>query len=574
MNVLKRLIPYLRPYRVSIIVTLLLGVALSSVGIMAAKLIKIVTDDIFVGKDLELLRVVPLYFVGLYVVAGVVRFIHLYILRYTGDQVAVDIRSDLQDKYSKLGLEILGRYNTGALISRTMNDVNMMQLGLTLAADIIKEPFAIVALVGYLLYANWRLTLAVAIVVPILVLISKSLGRSVRKYSHEMQRSNEEFTSVTKETLDGIRIVKAFKLESRLLQRFKDVGSRFLFTRRQIISREEAVGPVFEFLASVVVAGLVLYMGWEIIKGRATTGDFISFVGVLGMLQNPIKKLQDAHVRLQHTITACQRVFEVLDMPETVLEPEQAGLKPVSWPQPWKKLQFENVSFSYGDRVILDGVNFEVSRGEIVALVGPSGAGKTTLVNLLLRFFDVTGGAIKADDIDLRCFPLSDLRSQFAMVNQDVFLFNESVRDNVSSGQASTDESIKRALQVANALAVVDGLPHGLDSLVGDRGTKLSGGERQRISIARAVFKNAPILILDEATSSLDSKSEREVQEALDHLVEGRTTFVIAHRLSTIQKADRILVLDQGKIVEQGTHDELIKKNGLYQHLHSIQFSV
>jgi subfamily B ATP-binding cassette protein MsbA len=583
MESIKRLFPYLKPYRGTIIITLFLGVLLGATNLGMAKIVQVVNDDIFIKKDQRMLMIVPIAAVLLYLVMGILRYFHMYMLRYTGDRISVDIRNDLQSQYANLSLDFHTENSSGGLISKTMNDVVLVQLGLTLLADVVREPLTIVALLGYLFYTNWMLASTIFLAAPVVIIASKSLGRSVRKYSHMMQETNEEWTSTIKETVDGIRVVKAFGLENHMIGKFKKVADKFLFTRRKILSREELAGPVFELMAAIVVSGILYFAGWQIIQGKMTPGEFLAIISVLAMLQGPIKKLQDAHVRIQHTIAAAQRVFSIVDTPIKVQDPEKQNRLSKTWPENWDTIDFKNVQFTYGNHPILRGINLTVRRGEVIAIVGASGAGKTTLVNLLPRFYDVQGGQVTIGGTDIRDFKVRDLRGHIGLVTQDVFLFNESIKANILASEGGKSQSgkelmvnnqrVQEALEAAHAASFVNRLPAKTDTIVGDRGAKLSGGERQRISIARAVFKNAPILILDEATSSLDSQSEQEVQRALDELMQGRTTFVIAHRLSTIQKAHRIIVLSEGKIIEEGNHTELLQRQGAYQKLHSIQFS-
>ncbi len=573
MQSVKRLLPYLKPYRATIFFTLLLGVLMSSISLGTAKLLKTVVDDIFVAKSSEMLVLAPFIIVGLYLLSGIIRFFHMFLLRYTGDVIAIDIRNDLQIKYMHLSLDFHGANSTGSLISKTMNDVILIQSGLTLLADVVREPVNALALLGYLFYVNWKLTCITIIAAPVLIMGSKSLGRSVRKYSRSMQEILEELTNALKETLDGIRIIKAFGLENHMRNRFQRATKSFLSIRKHILSREELAGPVFELMGAITIAAILYYAGTQALRGETTIGAFTSFVFVLGLLQAPIKKLQDAHVRLQHTVAASQRIFSILDSPISVKDPEDSGMQSKPWPHDWQTVEFKDVKFSYGNREVLNGVNLRVARGEVVAIVGSSGAGKTTLVNLLPRFYDITAGSIEIGGTDIRNMKLADLRKHIGLVSQDVFLFNEGIRDNIVAGQSSNDqERVFDAVQAAHAQEFVGKLPAKLGTIVGERGSKLSGGERQRISIARALYKNSPILILDEATSSLDSESEKTVQAALDELMKGRTTFVIAHRLSTIQKAHRIVVVSEGKIVEVGSHSELIIQKGIYHKLYTNQF--
>jgi subfamily B ATP-binding cassette protein MsbA len=569
---IKRLIPYLKPYQVPIITALILGLVLSAIQVAQAQLVRKITDDVLVGKSPKMLIIIPLAIIAVYFFNGVVRFFHMFLLRFTGEKIAFDIRNELQSRYSNLSLNFHGENSSGSLISKTTNDVINIQAGLGLLADVVKEPITALVFLGYLFHLNWKLTLLSIVSLPVLILASRNLGRSVRKYSLVQQKMFEQFTDVLKETLDGIRIVKAFSLEFHMQERFRKVTDGILQIRRKILRREEISGPVFELIGAITVAGIIYFVGYQIIRGETTVGTFMAFIFALMSFQGPIKKLQDAHVRMQHTVASTQRVFAILDTPILVKDPEFSKRTVKPWPIDWQEVHFEDVSFSYGSKIILDRISLNIKRGEVVAIVGASGAGKTTLVNLLPRFFDVSGGAVKIGGVDVRDMTLMNLRAHIGLVTQDVFLFNETIRENIVGSEKLVDDvRIEGALEAAHAATFIERFPDKMETIVGERGSKLSGGERQRVSIARALFKDAPILILDEATSSLDSQSEKIVQEALDELMKGRTTFVIAHRLSTIQKAHRIIVLSEGKIAEQGSHQELLGKQGLYHKLHSTQ---
>ncbi|MBK9293055.1 MAG: ABC transporter ATP-binding protein [Oligoflexia bacterium] len=553
--------------------TLFLGILLSGVTIGTARLVQLIIDEVFVQKRKEILLLAPFAIVAIYLVSGVIRFIHMFYLKLTTEKIGFDIRSKLQAHFAHMSLDFHTGNSSGALMSKTIHDVISIQQGLGLMADIIREPISALAMLGYLFYVDWKLTLITFFSAPILIAASRSLGKSVRKYSHIQQYIMENIMLTLKETLDGIRVIKAFTLEKHMKDKFQNILGQMVATRKKILMREEISGPVFELLAAMTFGGILFYAGSEAIKGNNTVGAFMSYVFVLGSMQGPIKKLQDAHVRLQHAIASTQRVFEVLDSPITVKEPYEVERIQKNWDPNWKTIEYKNVHFSYGNKEVLKGINLKVNRGEVLAIVGGSGGGKTTLVNLLPRFYDVTIGEILIDGVDVRDFSTQDLRANIGLVTQDVFLFNETIRENIIAGQVNYNpQKIKEALSAANAENFVQRLQNKEEAVVGDRGALLSGGERQRLSIARALFKNTPILILDEATSSLDSESEKLVQQALDQLMEGRTTFVIAHRLSTIQNADRIVVLSDGKIVEQGRHAELLQKQGTYFSLHKHQF--
>lgn len=573
MSVLKRLIPFLKPYKFTIVATLSLGVLLSGVTIGTARLVQIIIDQVFVDKNQKFLLIAPFAIVGIYLVSGAIRFVHMFFLKLTSEKIGLDIRSKLQSQFAYMSLEFHAGNSSGALMSKTIHDVISVQQGLGLLADIVREPLSAIAMLCYLFYVDWKLTIITFISAPILIIASRSLGKSVRKYSHVQQFIMENVTLTLKETLDGIRVIKAFTLEKHMKDKFQNILNQMVAIRKKILMREEVSGPVFELLAAMTFGGILYYAGSQAIQGNNTVGAFMSYVFVLGSMQGPIKKLQDAHVRLQHAVASTTRIFEILDAPVTVKEPEEVGRIRKQWNPEWKTIEYRNVCFSYGNKEVLKGVNLTVNRGEVVAIVGGSGGGKTTLVNLLPRFYDVTSGQILVDGVDVRDFSTPDLRKNIGLVTQDVFLFNETIRENIIAGQSEYSlQKIREALTAANAENFVKNLHNKEEAIVGDRGSLLSGGERQRVSIARAVFKNTPILILDEATSSLDSESEKLVQQALEKLMNGRTTFVIAHRLSTIQNADRIIVLSEGKIIEQGKHADLLSKQGAYYSLHRHQF--
>ncbi len=562
---LKKLWPYLKVFRGRIVLVIALGALMSLTASGAAMMGKNLFDDGFGKRDLNVLGNICLALVGLYFIHGIARYFHLYVLKVTTERILVQIQKDLQSKYLRLSQSFHSQNDSGASISKIINDVSAIQWGLNTVADVIREPLLVVFLMAWIIYLDWKLTILLAVVTPVIVVVLGSLGRSVRKYSRGQQETLEKLTSTLKETLDGLKVIQSFRLENEMKRRLLAVVDTYLHARKKIISRQESAGPITEFVGVVAFAGAAFYIGAEIIHERATVGSFVSYIAALGMLQNPIKKIQDGYIRLQQTVASVDRIFEVLNDTREVAE--VADPKP--FPAHWDRVEFRDISFSYQERPILKNITFSVKKGEVVALVGESGSGKSTLMNLLERFIDPTAGSIHVGGVDIRELKLSELRSSIGLVTQDVFLFNDTLETNVRMGSIEArDESsaarVQRAIQLSNAQEFVEKRSGGLLSSAGERGSLLSGGERQRISIARAIYKNAPILILDEATSALDSASELEVQKGLDRLMEGRTTFVIAHRLSTVLNADRILVLDQGRVAESGTHDELLLKQGLY----------
>ncbi len=567
MKNLTKLWPYLRPYKVKLTWVFLLGLIMNAAFGRNIMIAKKLMDDGFAKQDLHLLSMLCLQIIGLMIIYAIARYFHLYNLKLTAERVSVQIQKDLQSKYMSLSLNYHSGSDSGGHISKVLNDVGNLQFGMTIFADLLREPFLILFCLGTLFYLDWRLTTALFLLLPFVILL-KQVGRSVRKYSYSQQESLEKFTSTLKETLDGLRVIQSFNLETEMRSRLQRVVDVYLHARSKIISRQEGSGPVTNLVAAFMFSGAAYYMGTRISAGTATSGDFIGIITALGMIGNPINKIQDAYVRVQPTIASIDRIFSVLENQQVVPQPAN----PRAFPTSWESIEFRGVQFRYGNNTVLKEVDLTVKKGEVIALVGESGSGKSTLVNLLERFIDPTSGEVFIGNVPLKEIDLTDLRSNISLVTQDVFLFNDSIARNIQAGNFSREIiSVESAAALANASDFIEKKPQKLQSSVGDRGGLLSGGEKQRISIARAMYKNAPILILDEATSALDSASEVEVQKGLDRLMEGRTTFVIAHRLSTVLKADRILVLRDGEIIEDGTHQRLMEQKGRYFEFFQLQ---
>jgi subfamily B ATP-binding cassette protein MsbA len=419
-----------------------------------------------------------------------------------------------------------------------------------------------------LVMMDWKLTFFILAALPIITTVMRQFSRSLRKYGYKNQEAMEDLTKTLKESLDGTRIVQSFNLEQEMRRAFNEKADQVLHATRRIISREEGVGPASESLAAITISTILVYIGHQVFQGNFSTPDFIQFIGYIILLQDGVKKLQGAIIKLQQSAVALERMQSVFDSTQVVPQADD----PVAFPKAWDKITFENVHFGFGEKKVLKGIDLEVKQGEIIALVGSSGGGKSTLVNLLERFFDPTTGRILIGKHDIKDIDLKDLRDHVALVSQDVFLFGDTIERNIHAGNFNKFvEQVPAAAKLANAHDFIMAKQDGYKTRVADQGGGLSGGEKQRVSIARAIFKDAPILILDEATSALDSESELEVQKGLEHLMEGRTAFVIAHRLSTIAKADRILVMKDGQIVEQGNHSNLLEQKGEYFRFHQIQ---
>ncbi len=569
---ISRILEEAKVYKKQLVVVAITGIIYASASALVFKQLQFLMDAL-TAKNIDGAFRVGILIFGLAVAVGIGRYFHIFTMNYVAECITQNIRQKLQQKFMKLNLGFHNTYasGSGGLISRILNDVKVIQDGLRMVADIFSAPLFLVFLFCNLILINWKLTLSLLIIVPIIGVFQKNISRSLRKYLPQGQEALERMTSTIKESLDGVRVIQSFNLEKTMAKKLVDESDGYLEVRKTIHSRVEIMGPVSEFVATLLILGLFLYIGTEIADGRTTMGAFMAFVTSLVALNQPIKKFQESYVRIQEVIVSSQRVYSLIDNPNVVKESE----KNLPFPKDWKQIVYKDVSFAYGRDLILKNVNLIINRGEQVALVGESGSGKSTIVNLLERFFDATSGEILIDGTNILDFNLQALRKNVALVNQDVFLFSDSIERNIQAGNFERSLSDVPAMaKMANANDFIMRMPHGYQSLVGDRGNLLSGGEKQRISIARALFKDAPILILDEATSALDTASEIEVQKGLDHLMEGRTALIIAHRLSTIQNADKIVVLKSGQIAEIGNHQQLLDSKGEYFRFYSLQHRI
>ncbi len=571
-TIYRRMLTYVRPYVPRLLLAMLFMVLASSFQGAVAFLVKPALDDIFINKDATRLALIPFLVLAVYVLKGLFEFAQSYLMSGVGQRVIRDIRDHLYRHLQSLSLSFYMRHPTGVLMSRVTNDVGLMQASITDAVTgLIKDFFAALFLVGVVFYRDWTLALVALIAFPLAFWPIARFGRKLRRTSIRSQEVTGGLTSHLQETISGVKLVKAFGAEEYEVDRFASRNADLYRLSMKVVKVQALTSPLSEMFAGIGAAAVIFYGGYSVVKGISTPGNFFSFMTALFMLYEPVKRLSRINNVIQQGIAAATRVFEVLDTLPEVREKEGApDLPPIRG-----DIAFSHVDFRYGDdgENILKDVDFTVPMGTMVAIVGSSGAGKTTLVDLIPRFYDPRRGAILIDGTDIRDVSLASLRSRIGIVSQHTVLFNDSVRNNIAYGSPGASMAkIEEAARRANAHGFISRLADGYETAVGEQGLKLSGGERQRIAIARALLKDAPILILDEATSALDTESESVVQDALEYLMRGRTTIVIAHRLSTVRNADVIVVLEEGRIVETGRHDELLSRESRYRSFYLKQF--
>jgi subfamily B ATP-binding cassette protein MsbA len=571
MNIYHRLFPFLRPYLVRQFIPALVCMLLFSAtnGVLPF-LVEHIFDDIFAQKNLAALQFLPWVIVGTFLFRGLVNFGSAYLIEYVGQRIVEDLRNALNSHLQSMPLSFFHRTPTGTILSRVTNDTTLVREALTQSsASMMKDATTLFALIIVAFLKDWFLALLAFIVFPAAILPLMGVYKKVRSSSRRGQGSLGNLTALLQETIQGNRVVKAFGMEKYERERFATENSR-LFRHSMKAGRLRAfVPPMVELIAACGIAAVVWYGGASVISGERTQGAFVAFLTAMMLLYEPFKHLTRTNAAIQNGLAAAERLFEVLDERSDVTDrPNAQSLAGIH-----HSLCFNDVWFKYQDDWVLRQINLRIRAGEVVALVGPSGGGKSTLSDLIPRFYDVKKGSITIDGVDIRDVTLQSLRAQIAVVTQFTFLFNDTVRNNIAYGAPSLPlEEVITAAKAANAHDFITALPQGYDTIIGELGVRLSGGQRQRLAIARALLKNAPILILDEATSSLDTESERLVQDAIEQLMVGRTVLVIAHRLSTIQRADRIIVLVDGKIAEEGRHDELLTHNAQYRRLYDLQF--
>jgi len=570
MNLYLRLLQFVKPYWLRLAGAMGCMMCVSAASAASAFLVKPVLDDVFFKKDLTMLKLIPLAIVALFILKGVFDYGQAYLMSFVGQRIITDLREKVYHHLHSLALPFFTKNPTGVLMSRIMNDVNLVQGAVTDAVTgLLKDIFTIIGLVFVIFYRDWRLALIALVVFPVAVYPIVKFGRKLRSYSTRTQMTLADLSTMLLEKISGNRIVKAFNMEEYERRRFSKMNEKLFRIMLKSLRVRAVSHPLMETLGGLGIAAIVFYGGYNVIQGTATPGTFFSFLTALMMLYEPVKRLSNVNNSIQQGLAGASRIFEILDtVPEIRNKPGALDLVRIR-----EGIEFQNVSFKYEEDWVLTNINLKIRAGEVVAFVGSSGGGKTTLANLVPRFYDVNSGRILIDGVDIRDLTVESLRGKIAIVTQQTILFNDTVEQNIAYGNiGEPHEKIVAAAEAAYAHNFIRNLSEGYRTLIGEQGVKLSGGERQRVSIARALLKNAPILILDEATSSLDSESEVEVQKALEFLMQGRTTLVIAHRLSTIRKADRIIVISNGEIVEEGTHEELLESDGEYRKLFLLQF--
>ncbi|NTV42132.1 MAG: lipid A export permease/ATP-binding protein MsbA [Syntrophobacteraceae bacterium] len=571
MGVYTRLLRLAAPHwrRLALAMVCMLGVAGTSGA--SAYLVKPVLDDIFVNKKMDMLELLSMAVMVLFIVKGLCTWGNTYLMSYVGQSIVARLRQQIYDHLQDLSVSYYDRTQTGSIMARIVNDVNQMQSAVSDSiTGLLKDFFSIVGLLVVVFHRDWQLALIAIVVLPVAFLPLVKFGRMLRRTISSTLQTYGNLSVILHETITGHRIVKAFCMEDYEKSRFAEENQTFFGHSMRSVSIRALSSPLMELLGGIGIVCIIVYGGYSVIEGKSTPGNFFSFLTAVIMLYEPVKRLTNVYNAIQQGLAAGLRVFEILDTPSEIQEkPNAVTLAPMK-----ESIEFKDATFRYGDKRVLSGINLKVKAGEIVAIVGVSGAGKSTLVNLIPRFYDIDEGAILIDGTDIRDATLASLRGQIGLVTQQPILFNDTVRNNIAYGSAGkSDEEIFAAARAAHAHDFIIRMPQGFDTIVGEQGVRLSGGERQRLCIARALLKNAPILILDEATSSLDSESEMEVQKALENLMVGRTTLVIAHRLSTIQNAHRIVALADGHIVEEGSHEQLMHTTSEYRRLYELQLS-
>ena len=555
LNSYMRLLSYLKPYWKLLLVSVFFMLLVSGSNLVVPWIIKDVIDKVLNDKDLAMLYLIIVAILVTFLIRAITTFGHRYLMGYIGQAVIKDLRNTLYHHLQKLSISYYDRRRTGDIMSNLTNDIAALQTAIVdNFIQLVQEGAIFIGSFVSMIYLQWKLTMLCLVIVPLVSYTIKFFGKKLHSSGRDVQERLADVTSMLQETIQGVRIVRSFNRGDFEEKRFNDINESSFKATVRSIRQQSQMTPLVEFLSAIAVCAIIWYGGVSVIEGVMTTGELIAFLIYAINLANPTRRLAESFGNIQKSLAAADRVFAILDEKSEIQDKD--GAKPIEVTE--GLVEARHVAFAYEkENPVLTDLNFVARPGQTIAVVGPSGAGKTTIANLLPRFYDVTGGAICIDGVDIRDVTVGSLRDNIGLVPQDTLLFNTTIKENVLYGRLdATDEEVWDAIRAANAEKFIQGLPRGIDTKVGDRGLVLSGGQRQRIAIARAILKNPKILILDEATSALDTESEKIVQDALDKLMVGRTSFVIAHRLSTIKNADQILVLNHGVIEESGTHKD------------------
>lgn len=571
MSTYLRLLAYIKPYYFRLAVAIICIIMAAGANLYVPWILKDVIDKVLVSKDMTMLNTIAIGIIAVFFFRGIFFYGQTYLMSYIGQKVIIDLREKLYRHLQCLSLSFYEQRQTGELMSYVTNDVAAVQGGIVdNMIELVTESSILIGSLVFMFYLDWKLSLLTLFTLPLIAQTIKVFGGKLRNSSRKVQERAADITSVLQESISAIRVIKSFAREDYAIERFNKENHHNFRANMKNSQIMATLTPVIEFLAAIGVTIIIWYGGREVIENRLTTGEMIAFLTYVVNLSNPIKRLSRTYGNIQRALAAADRVFSIIDTKPEIENAQNA----VDLPAVVGEVAFNNLTFAYqtGDAAIR-GFELTARAGQMIAIVGPSGAGKTTLVNLIPRFYDPIAGSVTIDGVDIRTVTLESLRRQIGIVPQETVLFNGTVYENILYGRLDANEAeVIAAAKAANAHNFIEEMAEGYQTQIGERGSKLSGGQRQRISIARAILKDPRILILDEATSALDTESEKLVQEALDKLMLGRTSFVIAHRLSTVQRADKIVVMEKGRLVEIGTHSELLAAGGLYSNLHQVQF--
>lgn len=565
MQFIKKILPYVDGQRAKIFGSVLFGLFLALLKAAQAYLVKPIFDQGLSDQSTfnDALILAGTLF-GLLLLNFPFRFFHFYWIRFVVDKATCSVREDLYRKLQKLPMNYFVKNKQGDLLSKMLNDTIIFSVGIRAMIDLIREPLTAFFMIGLALYRDWQLALVFFGVAPLFVLIFNTSGKLIKRNQGNVQDAIAGMTHNLNEGINGQKITKSFNLQNFVLGRFRKSQDHFFDSQMKTTAIEEVAHPLVELVGGIAFSGIIIFAHHRITTSGMTTGDFISFITAMALVMDPIRKFSQANIKISQAKAAGERIFDLLDQPE---EKDRGNVELSGFNN---SIKIRNLSFSYGHGDVIKGLDLDVNKGEKVALVGLSGSGKSTLVNILLGLYPVDRGDIEIDGHPLEDIKLSSLRGLFGLVSQDVFLFNDTVRENLETGVEYSEQKVSEALKVAYADEFIGSLPEGLQTVIGDRGTRLSGGQQQRLTIARAFLKDTDILLFDEATSALDNESEKVVQKALDELAGNKTVIAVAHRLSTVQDFDKILVLKEGVMVEQGTHQQLMSNNGEYQKLYEL----